>query len=517
MSDRRPSRRSRLAVAALALFAVASATEGAEKVLVYALEGGPESLDFAKAGLTERSLRVAWLLCDTLVNVSRGGQGLERGLAESWTLSPDGLRAVVRLRPGALFHDGTPVDAPSVKAGFERQFRSAHALYSAEPKNVKEPMLRELVEDIQVQDRLTLGFTLKYPGFHYLSQVEVMSPTAIARLGKEFGRNPVCSGPFRFEGWTADRITVTAFDRYWAGRPRIDRVVFRFIADGKAAVDALLAGEVDFVPVLPDPAFFERVRESPRVKLLPVSGLNVFYVGFYTERPPFNNPRLRRAVVQAINVPRTALFLGRGAAVAAKGPLPPAMKGHDPTVSQPTHDPPAARALLGEGGHDAPLSVGLVHNSAVAFVSELAGAIQSDLRRAGLHVQLIGKPTWRDVVSAVRAREGDMYVYSWHVRAPHPERLLVPLFHSRSLGTTNLTHYRNPALDRLLDEAARTPEGPEQTRLYAQAQKLIVEDAPMVFLFHTVRMAGYADRVQGLQLNLGSLPHDKLVTVDLVP
>jgi peptide/nickel transport system substrate-binding protein len=110
-----------------------------------------------------------------------------------------------------------------------------------------------------------------------------------------------------------------------------------------------------------------------------------------------------------------------------------------------------------------------------------------------------------------------MFLYSWHLRAPYPERLLIPLFHSRSPQTTNLTQYKNLEIDRLLDEAPRLPEGPAQSRAYSQVQKLIVDDAPMVFLYHATRMAAYAARVQGLELNLGSLPHDKLLRVDLTP
>ncbi|MBI2080962.1 MAG: hypothetical protein HYT86_04425 [candidate division NC10 bacterium] len=510
------SRRLLIGLVAGSLLAASSVAGGAEKVFVYALEGEPESLDSAKAA-SERSIQVAWLLCDALVNISRDGRSLEPGLAESWTLSLDGLQAVVRLRTGLLFHDGTPVDAQAAKASFDRQFQPSHELYSADPKNTKEQMLRELIEDIQVQGGRTLVFNFKYPGFHYLSQVEVVNPAAVGRLGKEFGRRPVCSGPFKFDSWSQDRIVLVANDRYWAGRPRIDRVIFRFMPEGTAVVEALLKGEVDFTPGLPDPASFERAAQSPRVKLFPVSGLNVFYLGFYTDRPPFNKPLLRRAVAHAVNVPRAALFLGRGAAVAAKGPLPTAMKGYDPAVTQAPYDPEAARQLFSKSGYAPALTVGLVHNSAVAFNAEIAAAIQGDLSRIGIRVELQGEPNWRDVVTAVRAKKGDMFLYGWYVRAPYPERLLVPLFHSRSAGTSNLTQYNNPSLDRLLDEAFRLPQGPKQAATYSQIQRLIVEDAPMVFLYHAIRMAAYADRVQGLELNLGSLPHDKLVKIDLTP
>ena len=487
-----------------------------EKVFVHALEGPPESLDFAKTA-TERANRVAWLMSDALLNVSKDGKRLEPGLADSWTLSQDGLQAVMRLRPGVTFHDGTALDARAVKDSLERQFRPGHPLYTADPKNAKEQLLRDLINSIEVQDELTLGLKLKYSGLHYLSQVEVASPAALAKLGKEFGRAPAYTGPFKFESVSKEQIVLSANDKYWAGRPKIDRVLFRMIPEGKAVVEALMNGDVDYIPVLADPIYFDRVRQTPGVKLLPVPGLNIFYLGFYTERPPLSSPVLRRAVTQAVNIQRAAQFLGRGAAVTAKGPLPPEMMSYDASASQPPYDPEAAKEELAKGGFGKGLTLRLVHNSAVTFMAEMAGAIQNDLGRVGIKVELIGMPSYPEMVKAVRAREGDMFLYSWHVRAPQPERILVPLFHSRSIDTSNLTHYRNQTLDRMLDEALRLPEGPAESRVYSQIQKLIVNEAPMVFLYHAIRMAAYSERVQGLDLDIATLPHDKLVKVDIAP
>jgi peptide/nickel transport system substrate-binding protein len=105
----------RIGFAALALVTTTSLAHGAEKVFTYAMSGEPESLDSAKAA-SVRATYVTWLLCDALINISKDGQRLESGLAESWTLSKDGLQAVIKLRGGVLFHDGGPVDARAVKA-----------------------------------------------------------------------------------------------------------------------------------------------------------------------------------------------------------------------------------------------------------------------------------------------------------------------------------------------------------------------------------------------------------------
>jgi peptide/nickel transport system substrate-binding protein len=505
-----------LAVLAALLVMLPPPLAAAEKALVYHLEGRPASLDPVMAS-SEREYHVVWHLCDALLNISKDGRSLEPGLAESWLLSADGREAVVKLRQGASFHDGSAVDATAVRASVERYLTPTQAVGGGQGKPIRTQTLEELVASVEVQDLRTLAFKLKYPGFHYLSQIEVANPQAAARLGKEFGRRPDCSGPFKFESWTEDRIALVANERYWGGRPRIDRLIFRVIEEGKAVADALLRQEIDFSPAVPDPTVLERLRDSQRVKLVPMPGLNVFYLGFYTERPPFNDPTVRRALVHAINVPRTAQFLGRGTVTPAQGPLPPAIKGHDPSAAQAAYDPEAARELLRRAGLGTGLTVGLVHNAAAPFQGDLAGAIRNDLKRVGITVELAGKPGWRDVVNAARAREGHLFIYGFYVRAPYAERLLVPLFHSRSVGTSGLTHYRNATVDRLLDEAVRTPDAAVQQRLYAQVQQVLVEEAPMVFLYHLSRMAAHSLRMKGLELNLGVLPHDKLVRTDVTP
>jgi len=172
---------------------------------------------------------------------------------------------------------------------------------------------------------------------------QIASPTALAKLGKEFARTPTYTGPFRFDRWEKDRLILVANDQYWAGRPKLDQVVFQFIPGGEALVAAMVNGSVDFAPVLPEPTLFERLRDESRITLAQVPALNVFYLGFYTERAPLNNPHLRRAVAHAVNVERAAQALGRGVALPAKGPLSPAILGYDPSVTQAPFDLRLAR------------------------------------------------------------------------------------------------------------------------------------------------------------------------------
>jgi len=472
---------------------------------VYALEGEPETLDPAGRHYSERAIRVKWLLYDTLVNIGRDGHSLEPGLAEGWTLSDDGLRVEMRLRRNVLFHDGRPLDAQAVKLSFDRQFRTDLA-------DEKKQVLRALIEDVRVQDEHTLVFRLKYPGFQYLGQrylfkLAPVSPDAIASREGDLARNPVGTGPFMNPSWLPDRIILHKNPRYWGGAPRIDEVHFRYIPDGKDAADALLTGDVDFVPTLSDPDSFEKLIHDTRVRVLMVPGFNVFYLGFACGRAPFDNPVLRHAVVRALNVHRMALF-GRGAATAAGTPLPPHMQGYDPGARQHSYDPETAKDLVRQAGY-AGGPVTLLHYGPASFARHLALAVEHDLREIGLRVVRRETATWSDLVTAARSTERDMFIYSWHMRTNDAQGFLRALFHSSNVGSTNLTGYANPTVDVLLDQPP-----PHQ---FSRVVRTILDDAPMAFLSHWTRVAAHKTGVRGLRLNVGVLPDDKLVGVDVDP
>jgi ABC-type transport system substrate-binding protein len=238
-----------------------------------------------------------------------------------------------------------------------------------------------------------------------------------------------------------------------------------------------------------------------------VPGFNVFYLGFHLRKPPFDIPAARHAVVQALNVHRMALN-GRGAAAAAAGPLPPHMQGYEPSVRQDPYDPEAARDLLRRAGY-AGRPVTLVHYGPASFARHLALAVERDLREVGVTVLRREAPTWSEVVSTAQRGEGDLFIYSWHMRTDDAQGFLRALFHSSNVGVTNLTGYSNPIVDGLLDQPP-----PHQ---FSRAIRQVLEDAPMAFLSHWTRVAAHKVRVRGLRLNIGVLPQDKLVGVDVGP
>jgi peptide/nickel transport system substrate-binding protein len=485
----------------------------APRVFVHHLDGQPDRLDPAKSS-NLRSYRVMWAIYEPLLEPSKDSKAIVPRLAESWTVAPDGLTYQFRLRRGVTFHDGTPFTAAAAKLNIERNFLKGSRFYTAEPRNVREGFLAGIIRDVSVQDDHTLTVTLKSQKVHLLFLVPMVSPEALARYGAKIGENPVGTGPFRFVRWTPEEIRLAANPTYWGGRPKLDEISFRTIPGADRAVDEFLAGRVDFVPEV-EPVHHERVIASATSKLIRVPTLSVYYAGFRTDRKPFDDIRVRQALAKAVDLERMSLFIARGAGVPAFGPIPPGADAYDATIKRARHDPEGARRLLKEAGVGDGLRASLVFTDAWSFLSEIAQAMKADLGRIGVTLDLVQVPSFKELVENARRGTGDLFIYTWSSILGDAEIFLAPLFSSGS--PDNLTRYSNARVDALLEQARASTDAPARAALYQQTQRLIVEDAPAVFLFHKVRASAYNTRVSGLDLNVNSFPIDRFARIDLRP
>jgi peptide/nickel transport system substrate-binding protein len=154
-----------------------------------------------------------------------------------------------------------------------------------------------------------------------------------------------------------------------------------------------------------------------------------------------------------------------------------------------------------------------VYNSGWGFMSELAHAIKNDLARVDVAVQLRPQQSWNDVVSHARDGTADLFLYGWLTILSDAEVWLSPLYQSHAVD--NLTRYRNPQVDALLEQARVLPDARARQDLYRRAQRLIVQDAPMAFLYHEVRVSAYRTRLSGVELNVESWPVDRFARIDV--
>ncbi len=480
--------------------AVRSAAPWPEGTLVYLLPSLPESLDPARAG-DEAAGRVLPLLFEGLVRYAPGSSALEPALASSWEVLDGGRIWVFRLRPGVLFHDGTPLTSDHVRASVARTVAgAAPASYAT--------FVYGAVERIDTPDPLTVRFTLKRRYAPFPKHLAIPFAAPVSKLGAD--GVPVGTGPFVLREWVPGRRLVLAANPYYWDRrsgaeasgpgrpgppgarpdfPSVDRLVF--LAAGEPPRRALLKKAHIAEGVTPD-----AVPPGYRLHLTPRPDLA--YLGFYVQKGPFADPRLRQAVAHALDRDLLARETCGGVVMPARGFLPPVLMDH--AVSLPPHDPARAGRLLTAAGYPAGLDVTLItyreprpYNPAG---SRLAEAIAEQLGRVNIRVTVRSYP-WQEYKAALFGQEGDFFLYGWTADSLDPDNFLqVLLATSQVPSGLNATRYSNRDVDALLARAQTTVDPAARRELYRLAHAIAGRDLPCLPLFHGLDRVAVSDRIR---------------------
>src|SRR2546428_178314 len=268
---------------------------------------------------------------DTLVRYKVDTTAVEPSLAESWSVSPDGLVWTFKLRNGIKFHDGTPFNAEAVKINYDRQVDPQNPYHTGSFDYAE--FTFQNVKSVEAVDPLTVRFTLSARFAPFLINMAmfstgIASPTAIRKYGPDFFKNPVGTGPFKFVEWVEkDHVTYEANKNYWAGRPCIDRLIIRGIPDNTVRLLEMERGSVQMMDQV-NPPDYDRIRSNKDLVLYSGPGLNVGYLAMNTQNPPFNDRRVRQAVSYAVNKAALVQAFYGGIAQPAKNPMPPPILGY---------------------------------------------------------------------------------------------------------------------------------------------------------------------------------------------
>jgi peptide/nickel transport system substrate-binding protein/oligopeptide transport system substrate-binding protein len=446
------------------------------------------------------------------------------GIAKSWAASRDGLVWTFHLREGVKFHHGREVHADDFVYTFLRildpRTASPRAWLFERVQGAKKFRAGEAesVEGLQALDPYTLQLTLSQPYAPFINmlgmiQAEVVPREEVQRLGAEFGRHPVGTGPFRFVNWVAgEQIVLEANEAYYEGRPFLDRLHYRIMTNHQqilaefekgALEDADLTGQEDTL-----------LSRDPRFRFVRKPLLATVFLWLDMRHGPLKNLKVRQAINCAIN--REAITsIRQNRHVQARAILPLGMPGSNPDLAGYTYDPARARQLLAEagypGGKDLP-PLELWTTSTSTAVLQEHETIKRDLESLGIKVELFTAPSWKQYKTAVLGkRPGAIYRTSWFADFPDPDNFLFSLFHSQS--TNNYSHYSNAAVDQLLEQARSEGDYLKRIQLYRQAEALIMTDAPAVNLVYYTFETLFQPYVQGIELNaLGehSIPIKKI-------
>ena len=481
-----------LVVVAVFLFFLASGAAAQEPqpggTLRIGLQGDVTTMDpHMSTAALDRD--VYYQLYNTLVGLDPG-LNIVPELAESWE-APDPLSYLFRLRKGVRFHDGSDFDASIVKWNVERMVNPATgSIRRSELGNVK---------SVDVVDAHTVRFNLKEPDAALLATLTdragmMVSRAAVEKYGKDFARNPVGTGPFQLAEWVKDdQIRVTRFAGYWKkGLPYLDEIVYKPIPDHTVKLTALRTGTLDLIDELP-PKDVAPLRSNPKLRVIETPSLGYRRIELNTTRPPFNQKALRQAVAWAINreAIHRAVFFGTGAV--AQGPIPPRGWAYEALAGYGTApDLARAKQKLAEGGQPNGFRFTLnIVNTPVDL--KLAQIVQDNVKKAGIEMEiaLLEIGAW---IEKRKAGQFDGAESLWSGR-PDPDGNMFS--HLTTSGANNWGKYSNPKVDELLHQARSAAKQPDRKRLYGEAVRLLVDDAPLVFLYHDAWTKAWEERVQG--------------------
>ena len=476
--------------------------------LVVGLVAEPVNLDPAQ--VTDlNSNRVGRRLVETLVTFPDESTQIVPGLAESWTVSKDGLRYTFKLRKGISFHDGTPLNAEAVKFSIERQINAEHPFN----KLGKYPFANYFfgnVKAVEVVDPSTVEFVLKEPRASFLAiltagAASIVSPTAVKKLGVDYALQPVGTGPFRYVAWDrGQRVVLERNAQYWKSPVKVERVIYRPIVEDQTRLTELLTGALDLIVGTP-PDFVAQLENNPKVTLLKQVGAHVWYLGINNQKKPFDDKRVRQALNYAVNKEAIVRDVLKGTGSMSAGPVLPGTWGADAGLKPYPYDPERARKLLADAGYPGGFTTSMwVPESGSGMQSPVAMAtvMQSNLKAVGVNVTL-QTFEWGAFIAKLRSKEQELFALSWMAGNEDPDMVMYPLLHSSQWtpGGPNRALYKSDTFDELLHQARLTTDQAKRAELYRQAQRVLADDPPWIFVDHEIQTAVHSKRVQGFKLH----------------
>ena len=441
--------------------------------------------------------------------------------SDGWEISDDGATITFHLTPGITFSNGREVTAEdyvytltrlldlktkSPGQGFFRNIVGSAAFQDGDAPNVA---------GLDAKGRYTFEIRLQKPDPTFLHVMAmpfayVVPKEAVSATGGEFARNPVGSGAFVLSEWK--RGSWMRFKRNlnyaWPERVKLD--AFEIVVGGDGALHMMMfeRGELDIANVtdvgIPDPDFVRVMKDPVLKEYVESQPLNaVRYLSMNTEISPFDDVLVRQAVNYAVDKKRIIrLMSGRG--VPARGVLPPGMPGFNPHRTGYPYTPAKAKQLLREAGYPEGFETELWINANMNTEVRQSQAIQQDLAKVGIKVSIKAVTGATRIEAVGRRKTVPMAHFGWYQDYPDPSNFLDVLLSGHRItevNSNNVAFYDNSEVNDLLSRAAYDLDPQHRLSLYQQAESIIVDEAPWVFLYHPNMYILRQPWLHGLDLN----------------
>ena len=475
---------------AVLLLAATPAAAAPEGTLTFALHFSPVTrwLDPAEGESTITPFLLLYALHDGLLK-PMAGSGSAPSLAESWSMSKDGLSAEFILRPGIKFHNGDPITPDDVKFSFER-YRGGAA-----------KILKDTVKEIQLLGPNRLRFVLKEPwpdfpafyGTFVASAGWVVPRKYFERVGEEgFRKSPIGAGPYKFVSFNPGvELVLEAFEGYWRKTPSIKRLVFRSLPDETTRAAALKSGEVDIAFLLSGPTA-EDIRRTPGLRLV-APLLGIFWLDFpdqWDPKSPWADRRVRLAASLAID--RQALSQAETLGFSRPtGSLVPRDFEFALPIDAPAYDPKRARQLLAEAGHPNGFDGGEM--TPFPPYNSMGETIMGWLQAVGIRTRM-------------RTLERGTFMTSWREKKLHGVVLTVTGVSGNAATRLESFVTKNgafafgalPEVDDLFRRQAREMDRKKREALLFQMQRILNEQTTQAAVYHLGFPTGLGPRVEDI-------------------
>ena len=456
---------------------------------------------------------VAWMF-NALVRFPPGSidpAKIEPDLAERWETSVDKKTWTFHLRHGVQFHGGYgEMTADDVvfslkKAGdpktsaFSSELRPVESIEAVDPYTVK-IVLKETVPSL-------LGTLVNY------SQGFIVSKKAVEKLGEGFGRAPIGTGPFAFASLTPNQsLELVAFDKYFRGKPKLQKISYRFLPSDASRDLAFQNGELDLNYGRADQTWVNRTRALPHTVVDIFEPAEEAQLHLNITTKPFDDIRVRQAVAMAINRPELVRWRGQDVSREAQSVVPRGYLGFTAENGLLGPDVAKAKQLLAEAGYPGGVTVKVIQSALPEMLTAMQ-VFQAELKRAGINldVQVVEHATYH---AQIRQDLSPLVYYS-AARFPIADVTLTQFFHSRSIvktptAVTNFSHCN--VADKEIDDARTEPDPAKQIALWQEAQRKIIAAVCAVPTFETLLVFAHHDDLDfGYKLD-GSLSLGPLIT-----
>ena len=512
-----------LSLALLAAGAISTTSAHAATTLVYCSEGSPEGFNASLYTSGTTFDASSKNMFNRLLEFKLGTTETEAGLAESYDVSSNGLEYTFHLRKGVKFHstkDFKPTrdfNADDVIFSFDRQGNKNnpyHMVSGGSYEYYTAMGMDTLIKEIVKVDDYTVKFVLNKQEAPFVANMAMdfasifskEQADALLKAGtpEKLDSDPVGTGPFQKVQYQKDSlIRYTAFEDYWKGKAKVDRLVFSITPDASVRYAKLKAGECDVMPY-PNPADIKQMAADPNINLLSQEGLNVGYLAFNTTKKPFDDIRVRQALSLATDKNAIIDTVFQGAGKVAKNPIPPTMWSYNEDVVDYPYDPVKAKKLLAEAGYPDGFTTNIwampVQRPYNPNARRMAEVMQEDWSKVGVKAEIVSYE-WGEYLDRSKKGEHETVLLGWTGDNGDPDNFLAVLLSCEGVGGSNRAQWCNDEFNELLLAAKRTSDKAERTKLYEEAQVVFKREAPWITTAHSVVYEPIRKEVKGYKVD----------------